>query len=336
MATAGATFGIAALGSTIAQAQSEATIIDTHFHIFPPSVVELQRRNPGWANTTPPRKPEETTPARMIADIGQKNLAGVVASPPTPGAWYGDREASRMIQRAFNEYAAQFSRDNPKRVGFLAMIALPDIEGALKEIAYAYDVLGADGVGIYSSYDGKYPGDPAFAPVLEELDRRKAIVLIHPNNPNCCGAVLPGVAPSLIEYAFDLTRSVASLVSSGAAMKFPNIRFIVPQGGGAFPLLAERLEEAGKAALKGQSDAAHQAQAALKRFYVDVSGATNHYALHATLQFVDKSQIMFGSDYPYGSGGQNYEGFAKADLDPSLRRAIASDNARKLFRRFGE
>ena len=51
---------------------------------------------------------------------------------------------------------------------------LPDVDATLAEIAYAYDTLKADGVGLFTSYGDMWLGHPTFRPVMEELNRRKA------------------------------------------------------------------------------------------------------------------------------------------------------------------
>ena len=189
--------GLAALGASAlvpAAGKAEAQHrVDVHHHIFPRAVLDLQERlNPAWGHLSPPPALKEWTPAIMIEAMDRDGVATAIGSSPGQAAWFGNPTAARQIMRAFNEHAAGIVRDHRTRFGFFAMLAPPDVDGSLKEVEYAFDVLKTDGIGLHSNYDGKYLGESAFAPVFDELNRRKAAVYIHPTSAPCCGTGVTG------------------------------------------------------------------------------------------------------------------------------------------------
>jgi 6-methylsalicylate decarboxylase len=96
-------------------------------------------------------------------------------------------------------------RDYPGRFGMFAAIPLPDTEGSLREIEYAFDVLKLDGIGLLTSYSGRLLGDPEFAPAFAEVHRRKAVVFVHPTT-SCCANTIPNVGQAIIETIYEYTN----------------------------------------------------------------------------------------------------------------------------------
>src|SRR5581483_3006728 len=161
-----------------------------------------------------------------LEDMDRSGIALALRSIIQPSASVPDVEKARRVARQSNEYGARLVRDHPGRFGSFATLPMTDPDASLKEIEYGLDTLKANGIGLMTSYGDKYLGDAAFAPVWEELNRRKAVVYTHPLTPDCCRNTVPGVPPGVIEYATDTTRTIASLVFSGSAARYPNIRWI--------------------------------------------------------------------------------------------------------------
>jgi predicted TIM-barrel fold metal-dependent hydrolase len=243
----------------------------------------------------------------------------------TPGLWFGDVGAARQTARRFNEYSVELIQKYPGRFGFFAAIPLPDTEGSLREIAHACDVLGADGVGVLSSYNDKWLGDPAYEPVFAELDRRKATVFIHPTAPACCQSLMPGIATPMLEVPHDTTRTVVSMLFSGMLARFQDIRFILCHAGGTLPAMARRIS---LYAARDLSDKVPRGvEHELRRLYYDIAISGYRPALAALTSLVPLSQILFGSDHPFrplaeSAGTMNELGLSAAELN-----AIAWDNA---------
>jgi 6-methylsalicylate decarboxylase len=275
--------------------------IDIHHHFAPPAWVAevkgrplLQPANTSW------------TPEKSIEDLDRAGTAAAMISITNPGLWFGDNQATNRVARACNEYGAKLVQQYPTRFGLFAAMPLPDIDATLKEIAYAYDVLKVDGVGLFTSYGDTWLGNAAFRPVMEELNRRRAVVHVHPTAANCCRNLAYGTAPGSIEYGTDTTRAIIGVTFNGDTTRHPDIRFIWSHAGGSVPFLAGRIDGASGTA-KDRMPAGFMAEA--KKFYYDTAGAANRGAIASLLELVSSSQILFGTDFP--PGGTNLD-LAKA------------------------
>jgi 6-methylsalicylate decarboxylase len=233
--------------------------------------------------------------------------------------------------RASSTSMAKLVRDYRGRFGLFAVIAPPDVQGSLKEIEYAFDTLKADGIGLLTSYQSKYLGDPSFAPVYEELNRRKAVIYVHPTTPDCCRGLIPGVPPSSIEYATDSTRTIANLVFSGTAMKFPDIRWIFSHSGGTLPFLTGRFIR-----LADERKPANLPDGPLpefRKFYYELAQGNTPGQIAALLKMVSISQVLYGTDYPFRDGAEVNRGIAEWGFTAADQRAIERENALRLLSR---
>ncbi len=315
-------------------------IIDTHHHIYPPRyVAQNLRRLLDDATILPASAYQNWTPALALEQMDKADIASAVTSITSPGIWFeGDSaSANRARARDCNEFGAKMMQDHPQRFGMFGAIPVPDIEGSLAEIAYAFDVLKLDGIGVLTSYAGKLLGDPAFDPVFDELNRRKAKVFVHPTM-SCCGNVFPGVSGPTIEFPTDSARAIASLLLRGTFARCPNVTFLFSHGGGTLPSIVQRVlgsvrhmsaEERARLVPNG-------AEYELQRQYYDTASvALNPAGMAAVLKLWPSTQITYGSDAPFGSTTGIVEALTKLDLAPALLQAIHRDNALRLFPRFG-
>ena len=312
-------------------------LIDVHHHIMPPIYAEVVGPRFKARNEHNAVQVLNWTPARSIEAMDRHGIAVSITSISTPGVWFGDIAQAKRLARSCNEFAAQMERDHPGRFGTFAIVPMPDIDATLEEIRYAFDTLHADGICLMSNYGRVWPGDPKFAPVFDELNRRKAVVYVHPILPEACQDMQPGIGESALEYLFDTARAIASLVYNGALVRWPNVRFIFPHSGGALPPLAERMTRMADRDRKLSPPSATKSMADVKSLYFDVASSTNPVTLTALLRLVPVSQVMFGTDFPflasipYTIDPLRSHGLAAADL-----AAIESGTALKLFPRFAK
>lgn len=308
---------------------THAQRIDVHHHVLPPFYLEEARKE---ISATAVGFPHlfQWTPRQSIEEMDRAGVATSVLSISTPGVWMGDNERGRSMARRCNDYAAQQVADFRGRFGMFAALPLPDVEGSLKEIAHAFDTLKADGAGLLTSYGNTWLGDPAYAPVFDELNRRRAVVFVHPNVPGCCTATVPGVANGLIELLFDTTRTIISLLFNGTFSRCPDIRFIFCHGGGTLAQTADRI-----AGLARNPVAAPRlpngVEYELKRLYLDVASMTGRRSFNAIRDLVGIEKILMGTDFPFVPMGPIVEGLGRLDLTAADLQAVERDNALALL-----
>jgi 6-methylsalicylate decarboxylase len=300
--------------------------IDVHHHFYAPDY----RAAMGDAGKRPVVR--DWTVARSLEELDQNGIGTAMLSLSPPGIHHVGGEGTRRLARAVNEHGARMRSEHPSRFGHFASVPMPDVDGTLSEIAYALDTLKADGIQFMTSYGERYPGDPAFVPVMEELNRRKALVFIHPLAPVCCAPALKWIQASLFEFTQDTNRCVFSLLFSGTLARFPDIRFILCHSGAAVPILAGRAQVMGMArefADKMPNGLDHE----LRKLHYDVALQANRPALAALFAFVPMSQVLLGSDYPFGTSRDGIRGLEEYGLKPADLDAIYRGNAERLIPR---
>ncbi|HSH76178.1 MAG TPA: amidohydrolase family protein [Longimicrobiales bacterium] len=326
----------AALLTRIAAPQTSGRI-DVHHHFGPPTWVAAMRAAGQLRSPDNPMgllSPANTrwTAEQSLEDLDRGGGAAAVLSITNPGLYLGDRPQAVRLARECNDFGAEVVRSHPTRFGLFAAMPLPDVDATLREIEYAYDQLRADGVGFMTSYEDSWLGDPAYRPVMEELDRRSGVVFVHPTAARCCRGLnyAVGVGPGSMEYGTDTTRAITGVVVNGFAHAFPNIRWIWSHGGGTLPFLAARI---GGSRRNAQMPDGFMAE--VKKFYYDLAGATNRGVVASLLELVQADHILFGTDFPPGGTMAEYarllrelDMFSDADL-----RRIERENAARLLPR---
>jgi len=280
-------------------------------------------------------------PAWSAADaLGLMDRCGIEAaatSISSPGVHFGDADFARDLARRCNETSARLVQDHPARFGGFAILPLPDVKGALRELEHALDVLGLDGVVLLASQsDGRYLGDALFDELFAELDRRAALVFVHPTIPKSSESLPMDVPGFAAEFTFDTSRAALNLIWSGTAHRFPNVRFVFSHAGGAAPFLAWRWNLLNAHPVMRER-APHGVIHYLSRFFYDTALSANPHALRSLQELVPASQILFGSDFPFApepiarlciDGLASYPGFEAAE-----RSAIERTNALALLPR---
>jgi predicted TIM-barrel fold metal-dependent hydrolase len=295
--------------------------IDVHHHVVPPRYAD---------DSLPIKLPDAE---RQLQSMDHWHIQTAITSL-TPRVVLKNLKRLRTVARDCNEFQARRVADHPARFGAFALLPLPDVDSALEEIAYALDILRLDGVGLFSSVNDCYLGDQKFDPVFDELNRRKAVVFIHPTHCEAPEHTRLHAPPFVVEYVFDTTRAIVNLIFTGTLKRCPNIRFIVAHGGGTVPFLAQRIAMMeGHRAAKGLTDVLPT----LRSLYYEIASTTSGFALRSLQELADPAHVLWGSDLPFVYGArfqeevdhwEQYDGF-----DAGARTDVEQRNALQLFSR---
>ena len=308
--------------------------VDLHHHVIPEFYWDATNEDGNAAGgINPPRWSLDGA----IAYLDEAGIDVAVPSISTPGVHLGDDTAARTLARRVNDYLADLKRRRPDRFGGFAALPLPDVEGSLEQIEYAFDVLELDGVSVMTNAGGGYLGDSRFDLVFSELQRRAAVVFVHPiASPDPIAHTL-GLPDTLLDYPVDTSRAIAKLHYSNTFARTPDIKYVFVHAGGAIPYLASRF------AIVDEMDVIPGARErgtfadALPRLYWDTASAFSDPVLHLLRSVTGLGNVVFGSDYPYPRDAISIGGLRQlqntAELDDGERRGVLGGSAARLIPR---
>jgi predicted TIM-barrel fold metal-dependent hydrolase len=303
--------------------------IDFHHHFNPPFLVNAAAGNRVGAGDAAGLNWDL---GWSLEDMDKSGIAKAVLSPPTGFAERTEPSMRAATIRKVNDYGAEVVRDHPARFVQLVYLPLPDVDATLKEIAYGFDTLKTVGAGFATSYGEKYASDAAFAPVFEELNRRRAIAYFHPLAAACCTRIIPGMPleTNLVEIPYDTARVVVAFLLNGAFRRYPDVKFVFSHSGGAVPMFAGRFNR-----LLQKTDLSKVApegiDAEFRKLHYETANANSPPTMAALLKFAPLSQILFGSDHPYVSDGDNMTDLKSCGLSEAQMSAILYENAMRLI-----
>ena len=310
-------------------------LIDVHAHLLPDFYVQ-QATAAGHAHPDGMGGWPKWSVQTHLDLMDRNGIDTAMLSMSSPGVHFGDDKAARLLARRVNEYTAELTRDHPGRFGNFVSLPLPDVDGSLEEMAFAFDELDADGVALLTHTHGVYLGDQRLDPVFAELDRRRAVVFLHPTSPVCWEQSALGRPRPMVEYIFDTARTVTDLVMAGVLTRHPNMQVIVPHCGGAVPVLADRINEFMRLFLPSEESPSLDAVQQLQGLYYDMAGTAFPRQVPALLELVGPDRVLFGSDYcwtppPLADAHIAAIDAAESPVEGSTWRSLTTANAKRLF-----
>jgi 6-methylsalicylate decarboxylase len=311
--------------------------VDVHHHVLPDFYWDASNED---GNAAGGINPPPWSLDGAIAYLDEAGIDVAVASISTPGVHFGDDAAARKLARQVNEYLAEVKRTRPDRFGGFAILPLPNIEGSLEQLEYALDVLELDGVSVMTNAGGSYLGDSRFDPIFAELQRRAAVVFVHPTaSPDPIAHTL-GLPDTLLDYPVDTSRAIAKLHFSNTLARTPDVKYVFVHAGGTIPFVASRF------AIVDEMDVIPGAQErgpfldTLPRLYWDTASAFSDPVLHMLRSVAGLRNVVFGTDYPYPRDAISIGGLRQlqdtAELDDAERDALLGGSAVRLIPRLAE
>lgn len=270
------------------------TLIDVHSHFVTPQYVAAAT---AAGHVEPEGMPRWATWS-VDDHLTLMDKAGIersMLSISSPGTNFGSDTDARALARSVNRFAADVERRHPDRFGHFAALPLPDVAGAIAELRHACDELGAAGAAVLTNACGVYLGDERYAELYSELDRRAAIVFVHPVSPPNWQAVSLGRPRPMLEFIFDSARAAANLVLTGTLHRYPGIRWVFSHSGGALPVLAERLQLFRDLAPEPVPGGSVTQQ--LSAVWYDIAGTPFPNAAPALTRAFGDRRVLYGSDY---------------------------------------
>jgi aminocarboxymuconate-semialdehyde decarboxylase len=310
--------------------------VDVHAHYHPPELYNLLERLTGV------QRRRLIGPIRGFAtDVsidGQLELmdaAGIdrmVVSHGQTAPYYPDLETAVAAARGANDLYVELTTSYPRRFNAFVGLPLPHVEAALQELDRALALPGVVGVALGCSVLGQPLDDPALDPVFAELDRRRAVVFLHPvgtGAPNTQDYSLTWMLGSRFEDSVAMGR----LILSGLTLRYPNIRVIVPHLGGTLALFLQRMDNVAERDGWRETHSAELMPSDLaRRFWFDTVNE-QHSALRCACETFGVERILLGTDWPMLPADKlkHFVDYIPEALPAEDARRILDVNAAKLL-----
>ncbi len=314
-----------------------AQAVDVHSHVIPQGYIEALAKHDALLDEGfPLPKWDVESHLQVMNDNG---LGISLLTMPAPQPWWDDTKEAQDIIRQVNEESACMQKKYPDRFRFAAAVPLPDVEAAIEEVRYAMDELGAVGVKLATNVYGQYLGDTVLDPLMEELNKREAVVIIHPHKPSPVNdSIMKAVPLAIYEYPAETTRAIINMIAHGVTSRFPDIKWVVPHCGSFLPLAIERMKGVHPIVMRAGLMQPIDWSTATQNLYFDLAGNLTPDVLQSLLTLTTPDHLLYGSDYPY----VNAMGVkaAKANVEKVLRdneecashvEDILYGNAKTLF-----
>ena len=303
--------------------------IDFHAHILSPSYYDYldQYEGPTPDNFATPKWSEEAH-LKLMDKLGVAFSMMTVSSPHVIHA--KDITETMAFVNGMNDEALDVVRRHPDKLGMCAILPLPHVKESIATAKKYLEEEGCYGIGMTTHYNGIYLGSDELDPVLEFLNKKKALVVVHPTEPAALpGNAMPDMPIPIMDFLMDTTRAFTNMVWNDKFLKYPDIKWVWPHGASFMNILSDRML-AHKEGNKNKLDYF----GALKNCWFDTAGFSATKQLHDMKMDIPMDHFLYGSDCPYtpniaciGLVGQLE---ASKELSRKEKKMMFTDNALEL------
>ena len=309
--------------------------IDVHAHYWTEDYLDLLA-DLGQAGTSVARGLGAGGGTELEARLRLMDRAGVQmqvlsACPQSP--YVQDAQKAAQTARFVNDQYADLAERYRDRFATFAALPMPHVEESLREMGRALDELGMAGIAMNTSVLGRALVEPGFEPVFAELNRRSAVLYLHPAGNSACSPLISDYHLTwMIGAPIEDTISVMQLITKGIPTRYPDLTIINSHLGGALPMLMQRADDQ----YRGEApETPELPSVAARRMWYNTVGHGYVPALRCAIDSFGADRLLLGTDFPYENGdifARAIEYISDPRIDPDDARAILDHNASALLR----
>ena len=251
--------------------------VDVHHHYKPDSAQEI---------------------GQTLEMMEEHGIRKSILSYPDESLLQSDKERVALCLK-MNECFAKLTGKHSELGAFALIPMTLNHDFALLEIERALDILHLDGVLLPTCVSGIYPSSNLYHHIYEELNLRNGTIFFHPFNVNNRKMKSEDIIYRMMP---EVTRATCELVLNKIIYKYPNIRFIMPYGGGNTSFLFQTDKRQILHSILSDSyskeDAPHGIKYYLKSIYYDMAFPAQMNFMTSLSTFAERTKILYGSDFP--------------------------------------
>ena len=308
--------------------------IDVHAHYWTEDyldlLVDLGKADAGMARGLGAGGGAELEARLRLMDRAGVQMQVLSACPQLP--YGGDEKKAAQAARFVNDQYAALGAGHPGRFAAFAALPLPHLDQALSELGRALDELGMAGVAMNTTVLGHALVEPGYQAVFAELNRRSAVLYLHPAGNSACTPLISDYHLTwMVGAPVEDTISIMQLITTGLPARYPNIKIINSHLGGALPMLLQRADDQYR---WEAPDTPEPPSVAARRMWYDTVGHGHVPALRCAIDSFGADRLMLGTDFPYENGDifvRAVDYISDPQIDPAAATAILDHNASALL-----